>query len=69
MPEGPRKNLRPHCYLSAELIIAIYYEGFPRNAVSADFLEPVCTGGHLITSLGFSANRRACTPKQEKVPI
>jgi len=37
--------------------------------VSADFFEPVCTGGHLVAPLGFSVDYRTCTPKQEKVPV
>ena len=49
---------------------SLYYQGYPRhNAVSADFLEPVCTGGHLVAPLGFSVGDRTCTPKQEKVPV
>ena len=49
---------------------SLYCQGYPRhNAVSADFLEPVCTGGHLVASLGFSVGDRTCTPKQEKVPV
>ena len=48
----------------------LYKKGYPHhNAVSEVFTEPVCTGGHLVASLGFSAKHRTCTPKQEKVPV
>lgn len=50
-------------------LIPICQKGYPHHsAVSAVSLEPVCTGGHLVASLGFSEKTQNMHTKARESP-